>query len=223
MKNEWDLTSFVPIMKHFRSDVMLFVHLYNLKDENPMAEKFINVLGYYKIDTVKLDSCYISLRASCMFLLQPPRVLHAMNSYINFCRTDQIINCENLKLVNTRVHCKVNNHEIFKNVRRAFLNNILIKDIAFTLFSHKLEELILHNRVIARQTQRIDILRKLIAEGYQLQRLKLLSINGCVSEESLMILINARPFPDLEVLRICHPYLRTTAQRLRLRLKLHRL
>ena len=143
MKREWDLLSFVAIMKHFRTDITLNLHFYSLKDEDQLAEKFVNVLGYFKLDTVKLDTCFISLRASCMFLLQPPRVLHAINSYINFCKTDQIINAERLKLVNTRVHCKVNNPEIFKNVKRAYLSNILIKDIAFTLFSHRLEELVL--------------------------------------------------------------------------------
>ena len=69
MQSEWDLISFVAIMKHFRSDVLLNLKLYNLKDENAMAEKFVNVLGYYKIDHVKLDTCFISLRASCMFIL----------------------------------------------------------------------------------------------------------------------------------------------------------
>jgi len=69
MKREWDLLSFVAIMKHFRSDATLNLIFYSLKDEDQLAEKFINVLGYYKLDTVKLDTCFISLRASCMFLL----------------------------------------------------------------------------------------------------------------------------------------------------------
>jgi hypothetical protein len=205
------LLPFAATMKHFRSDITLHIHLINLKDEHPLAEKMINLLGYYKIESVKLDTCYISLCASCMFLLQPPSILVANNSYINFCKTDQVINARKLKLVNTRVHCKVNNPELFRNVKRAVLNNILIKEMVFTMFSHNLEELVIQNRILESQTNRLDILRKIIKEGYQLQQLRLLSVSSVCSEESLLILIAACPFPKLEVLKVCHPYLRTTA------------
>ena len=46
-------------------------------------------------------------------------------------------------------------------------------------------------------------------------KLKLLSISCMVAEESLLVLINKMPFPELEVIKIDNQYMRTTTARLR--------
>ena len=48
----------------------------------------------------------------------------------------------------------------------------------------------------------MDILSKLIQDGFQLTKLKLLSISCMVSEEALLVLIGKTPFPELEVIKI---------------------
>jgi hypothetical protein len=48
----------------------------------------------------------------------------------------------------------------------------------------------------------MDILRKIIHDGKKFRNLRLLSIQGNVSEEALLALISSNIFPQLEVLKV---------------------
>ena len=104
--------------------------------------------------------------------------------------------------MNSRIYCAVSNERLFINVKRAFLSNCLFKESLFKHFSHNLTELVLNRRVIDTQSTHMDMLNKLIQDGYRLTKLKLLSISCMVAEESLLVLLRKMPFPDLEVIKI---------------------
>ena len=196
------LMEFMVTMKHFRKDLTLFVNLHNFTDENPGNDKLVELLGYYQIEELRLNGCSLNLRASTMFLLQPPKVLHCLNGFINFQKAQQVINAVDLKIINSRVYCMHSNDRLFSHVKRAVLQNCLIKDSVFKMFSSKLTELILCKKVYDGQSAHTDMLHKLIQDGYQLSKLKLLSVTCMVAEESLLVLLRKMPFPELEVLKI---------------------
>ena len=214
---------FMVTMRHFRKDITISVNLTNFIDETPGNDKLVELLGYYKIDAVRLNGSSLNLRASCMFLLQPPKVLHCLNGFINFQKADQIIAAEDLKICNSRVYCAFSNDRLFTNVKRAVLQNCLFKESLFKHFSHNLKELVISKRILDGQSLHTDILNKLITDGFYLTKLRLLSISCMVAEESLLVLLNKMPFPELEVLKIDNKYLRTTAARLRAHCKLPKL
>jgi len=60
-----DLAQFVKIIKQFRSDVKLTLHFFNFTDEQAQADKFVELLSYYKIEELFMDQCELKLRASC--------------------------------------------------------------------------------------------------------------------------------------------------------------
>jgi hypothetical protein len=66
------LTLFAKFMHHFSPNVTLHLHFVKFHDENKEAEKIIEMLGYYKIEKVVLDQSQFKLRASAMYVLQPP-------------------------------------------------------------------------------------------------------------------------------------------------------
>ena len=70
-----------------------------------------------------------------MFIMQPPKTLICFNGFMNFQRSNQIIEAEKLKIVNSRIYISVNNDRLFSNVKRAYLSNSLLKDSVFKLFS----------------------------------------------------------------------------------------
>ena len=134
-----------------------------------------------------------------------------------------MINAVDLKIINSRVYCMHSNDRLFSHVKRAVLQNCLIKDSVFKMFSSKLTELILCKKVYDGQSAHTDMLHKLIQDGYQLSKLKLLSVTCMVAEESLLVLLRKMPFPELEVLKIDNQYLRTTTARLRAHCRLPKL
>ena len=75
-------------MRHFRKDIRIAVKLFNFSDEHTGNDKLVELLGHYKVESLILNSCSLNLRASCLFLLQPPRVLHCLNGFINFQRSN---------------------------------------------------------------------------------------------------------------------------------------
>ena len=79
---------FIMSMRHFRKDLKLIVKLFNFCDEDPGNDKFVELLGYYPIEEVRLNGCSLNLRASCMYLMQPPKVLHCLNGFMNFQKVD---------------------------------------------------------------------------------------------------------------------------------------
>ena len=87
-------------------------------------------------------------------------------------------------------------------MKRARLSNCMFKDSLFKHFSRNLTELVIAKKVIDVQSHHMDILSKLIQDGFQLTKLKLLSISCMVSEEALLVLIGKTPFPELEVIKI---------------------
>ncbi len=58
-----------------------------------------------------------------------------------------------------------------------------------------------------------DVVKILIADGAHLP-LKLLSVRGCVSEETLLNIISGKVYKQLEILTISHKYLTTNISRL---------
>ena len=84
ISNKIHLMEFVMSMRHFRKDVRLVVKLFNFSDEDPGNDKFVELLSYYPIEEVRLNGCSLNLRASCMFLMQPPKILHCLNGFMNF-------------------------------------------------------------------------------------------------------------------------------------------
>ena len=91
------------------------------------------------------------------------------------------------------------------------------------MFSTNLRELIIKKNVLYTQCNRTDILEKIIKDGYHLRKLKLLSIEGIVPEETLMILLHHCPFPELEVISIRNKLLQTSMIRLRYKCRLRHL
>ncbi len=83
-----------------------------------------------------------------MFLVGSCKVLNISNSFINFPKDDEVIKCEKITLINTKVYIRVFNGELFGNVRRAKLINTQIKESLFTMFSNKLTELICAKNLI---------------------------------------------------------------------------
>ena len=47
-----NLPEVLTTMKHFRKDVTISLRLYNFNDEQAMNEKFVELMGYYKLDEV---------------------------------------------------------------------------------------------------------------------------------------------------------------------------
>lgn len=79
---------FMVTMRHFRKDISLIVKLFNFNDELAGNDKLVELLGYYKVDELRLNGSSLNLRASCMFLMQTPRVLHCLNGFMNFSKSD---------------------------------------------------------------------------------------------------------------------------------------
>ena len=84
ISNKVHLMEFIVTMRHFRKDIKLRVDLFNFNDEHPGNDKVVELLGYYAIEEVRLNGCALNLRASCMFLMQPPKLLYCFNGFMNF-------------------------------------------------------------------------------------------------------------------------------------------
>ena len=67
--NRVHLMEFMVTMRHFRKDIRFIVKLFNFNDEHTGNDKLVELLGYYRIDEVRLNGCSLNLRASCMFLM----------------------------------------------------------------------------------------------------------------------------------------------------------
>ena len=106
---------FICTMRHFRKDIRISLKLIDFSDEKPGNEKLIELLGHYRLDSLVMRGCFLNLRASCMFLLQPPKTLHCHSGFINFQKVNQVIAAEDLRITNTRVYCNYSNDRLFQN------------------------------------------------------------------------------------------------------------
>jgi hypothetical protein len=79
---------FIHIMKTFSQKVKLTMKFVHYHDESTDSEKMVELLGYYDVVEVSLDHCIFKLRASAMFVLQPPLVLKIFNSSVTFPKYD---------------------------------------------------------------------------------------------------------------------------------------
>lgn len=123
------------MLQHFRPNITLNIELTNFNDEDVNAEKFMELVGFYNIREVMLSKCSCNLKATSLYLLGPPKVLRASNSFMKFVRIDQVLNAELLRLENCRLNIKLNSDRLFANVKRAYFNNCYVKDCLFFLFS----------------------------------------------------------------------------------------
>ena len=64
------------------------IELESFNDEDTNAEKFMELIGYYKINEVSVVKSIISLRSSANYLLGPARAIRALNSTFRFSRYD---------------------------------------------------------------------------------------------------------------------------------------
>lgn len=83
----------------------------------------MELLSFYNIGKVTLNSCILRLRTTAMYLLGPAESLIAHNSLLRFPRPDQVSNAKMIKMVNTKISIKVHSQLLFANVKRAFLEN----------------------------------------------------------------------------------------------------
>lgn len=107
------------------------MELTNFNDEDVNAEKFMELIGFYHIREVMLSKCYFNLKATSLYLLGPPKILRASNTFMKFVRHDQVLNAEVLRIENCRLNIKLNSDRLFANVRRAYINNCYVKDCLF--------------------------------------------------------------------------------------------
>jgi len=91
------------------------------------------------------------------------------------------------------------------------------------MFSPKIEQLVISRNILQGQSQRVDILKRLIVDGFNFKNLKLLSLSTVVSEQSMFILLDKCPFPALEVVKLNNKFLRTSVRRVKAHCKLARL
>lgn len=147
-----------------------------------------------------------------MYIMQPAHTLVLRNSFIVFPKYDQILNCQNLTISNSRVHLGPHNHQLFINVVKARLAQCQLKHNVFNNFK-KLERLYIKGTVVQDQHQTTDILAKLIVAADHLP-LRHISLQAAVEERSLFHVLQGKTFPLLEVLSIRHQYLTTNTTRL---------
>eukprot|EP00347_Sterkiella_histriomuscorum_P001578 403371490 len=216
----------LSIMKQFRPDVTLNIELESFQDEDMNVEKFMELIGYYKINEVNICRSQLSLKSTANYLLGPAKVIRASNSTFRFSRFDQVLLCERLKMENCKLTIKINCEKLFANVKRAYLANCSIKDNYLSLFSDALEELIIKKNVVnSGQAIKQDILKKIMQERQPFSNsLKLISLHGYVTEESIMTLLShATIFPKIEVIKIICDQLLLSASKIKLKMRLNTL
>lgn len=181
------------VMKQFRPNLIkLNLELHDFTDEHTESERFMEFLSFYNIGTVTLNSCIMRLRTSAMYLLGPAENLIAHNSLLRFPRPDQISNCKNLKLVNSKISIKVHMQLLFANVKRAYLDNCQVKENMLFLFSSNLEQLVIKKNISHQYVKKYDLLKKIILDSSAFKEsLKLLSFEGTTEDETFYSLINS--------------------------------
>ncbi|CDW75138.1 UNKNOWN [Stylonychia lemnae] len=224
--NGIDFDYILSILKQFRPDITLNIELESFNDEDMNAEKFMELIGYYKINEVSIVKSTIVLKSSANYLLGPANTFRAVNSAFRFSRFDQILSCQNLKLENCKLTIKINCEKLFANVRRAYLANTSIKDNYLSLFTDALQELVIKKNVVnSGQALKQDLLKKVMQENKPFYKsLKFLSLYGHISEESLLTLLHHQSiFPSLEVIKIHCDQLLLSLSKIKMRMKLHNL
>lgn len=74
--------------KLFKPNILLNLELENFTDEDVGSEKFMELLGYYSINSVILSKCDLKLKSTSNYLLGPAKSIRAQNVIMRFIRTD---------------------------------------------------------------------------------------------------------------------------------------
>jgi len=140
-------------------------------------------------------------------------VLRVVNSMVKDISMQVRFDCWYLKIENSKFCLRYHCQDLMPNVRRAVIVNSNVKNTVLSLFTKKLEELVLKKNLIG-SSVKSDMLLRLIQEGQRFRNLRLLSISGNVGVESLITVLSNNVFPRLEVIKIRNDQLRVSTHRI---------